>query len=543
MHLALQARAEVREIEMQHFDYVIIGAGPAGCVLAARLTEDPKVRVLLLEAGGSDRHPFIHIPAGYTKFNTHHFNWGMSTVPQKNLNNREVWYPQAKVLGGGSSINAMIYTRGARSDYDEWAALGCDNWGYDKVLPYFKKSEGNQRFADNYHGSDGPLTVSDPISPHPITRRLVQAVQQLGVPFTADFNGACQEGVGIHQTTTRNGRRASAAVTYLRPAMKRPNLVVKTGILVERILVKHGRATGVRYRAGSRTETVSINREVLLTSGAIGSPKLLMLSGIGPADHLRAVGIDVVHDLPGVGENFQDHLNFPVTAEAAGPYTYFGTDQWLRQSWWTLQYLLYRNGPLTTNVGEAGGFVRTSPHLDAPDIQIHLMSALVLPHGINRLAAYGVTVGSNVLRPRSRGTVRLRTGDPDDNPLIDPNFFSDPYDVEHGLAGIEFARQILKAPALAKILKKEIMPGSEVRTRDDLLAFARREGKMDYHPVGTCKMGIDEMAVVDQQLCVRGIEGLRVCDSSVMPTQISGNTNAPTIMIAERAAEFIASAS
>lgn len=523
----------------QNFDYVIVGGGPAGCVLASRLTETPDTHVLLLEAGGRDWHPFIHIPAGYTKFGASQYNWSMATIPQKNLNNREVWYPQAKILGGGSSINAMIYMRGARSDYDEWAALGCDDWSYEKVLPYFRKAEGNQRLADRFHGTDGPLTVSDPISPHPVTCTLVRAVQQLGIPFTPDFNGERQEGVGIHQTTTRNGRRASAAVTYLRPAMKRPNLTVRTNVLVEKILVKGGRATGVRFRSGNTVETVNAGREILLTSGAIGSPKLLMLSGIGPAEHLHSLGIEVTHEMPGVGQNLQEHLNFPVTGEASGPYTYFGADQWLKQTWWALQYLLYGNGPLTTNVGEAGGFVRTSPDLDAPDVQIHLMGALVLPHGINRLAAYGVTVGSNVLRPRSRGTVRLRSTDPTANPLIDPNFFDDPYDVEHGLAGIEFARSILKAPALAKILKREIMPGPDVRTRDDLIAFARREGKMDYHPVGTCKMGVDAMAVVDQKLRLRGLDGLRVCDSSVMPTQISGNTNAPTIMIAERAAEFV----
>jgi len=524
---------------MKEYDYVIIGGGSAGCVLAARLSEDGRTRVLLIESGGRDLSPLIHIPAGYTKFGATQYTWGYHTVPQKNLNGRELLYPQARVLGGGSSINAMIYMRGARSDYDEWADLGCDDWSYERVLPWFRKSESNSRLADEYHGTDGPLKVSDPVSMHPITRSLVKAAQQAGIPFTADFNGSRQEGVGFHQTTTFRGRRASAAVCYLRPALGRRNLSVITGVTVERILIEAGRATGVRLLDRRGAQTVRAAAEVIVTSGAIGSPKLMMLSGLGPADHLRAHGIDVVQDIPGVGENLQEHLNFPTTAECSGPFSYYGKDQWLRQTWWALQYALYRSGPLTTNVGEAGGFARTTPGLDAPDVQIHLMSALVLPHGINRVGAYGVTVGSNVLRPRSRGTLRLRSADPADMPLIDPNFFDDPYDVEHGLAGIELAREILRAPALAPLIKRERMPGNEVRTREDLLAFARREGKMDYHPVGTCRMGTDNLAVVDQQLRVRGVDNLRICDSSIMPTQISGNTNAPTIMIAERAAAFI----
>lgn len=524
---------------MQHYDYVVIGAGPAGCVLAARLTENPKLSVLLLESGPRDRHPFIHIPAGYAKLKPTSLNWGYSTVPQAHLDNRTLWYPQGRVVGGGSSINAMIYTRGAKSDYDEWAAAGCSEWSYEKVLPTFVSAENNARLSSPYHGNDGPLCVSDPISPHPITREMVKAVQQMGVPFTADFNGERQDGVGFHQTTTFRGRRASAAVCYLKPALGRPNLTLVSGATVERIVFEGRRATQVRFFQGRKQCAVGVGAEVLVTSGAIGSPKLMMLSGVGPAADLRRLGIDVVADLPGVGENLQEHFNVPVVAELNGPLSYYGRDQLWRQGLWTLQYLLYGTGPLTTTVGEAGAFIRTEPTRDAPDVQVHLMAAPVMPHGIERIAGYGITVASNVLRPRSRGTVKLRSRNAADPPLIDPNFLDDPDDLARGIAGLEFTRALLETPALRKLVKAELVPGPTVRTQSDLVAFVRRTGKMDYHPVGTCRMGVDSSAVVDQQLRVTGLDNVRVCDSSVMLTQISGNTNAPTIMIAERASQFI----
>ena len=465
--------------------------------------------------------------------------WGYTTVPQQELDGRELPYPQAKVLGGGSSINAMIYTRGSRADYDGWAALGCADWSYDKVLPYFKKSERNIRLSGQFHGTSGPQYVSDPISLHPITRSMVQAAQQRGLAFTGDFNGERQHGVGYHQTTTFAGRRASAATSYLWPALNRPNLVIETRAIADKILFTYGRATGVSYRRRRRAETVHAKREILVTAGAIGSAKLMMLSGVGPADHLRALGIEVILPSPGVGDNLQEHLNVPVIASCSGPYSYYGRPQPVRHALWSLQYFLYRNGPLTTTFGEAGGFISTDASLADPDVQIHLMAAPVMPHGVQRLASYGITVACNVLRPRSRGSVRLRSANPGEPPLIDPNFLDEPDDLRRTVAGVEWLRGLLEAPALSPLIREEISPGPRVKTGSELAAYVRQVGKMDYHPVGTCKMGIDVMAVVDQKLRVRGLDGIRICDSSIMPTEISGNTAAPTTMIAERAADFI----
>ena len=524
---------------MQTFDYVIAGAGPAGCVLANRLSADSGVSVLLLEAGPKDRHPLLHIPAGYAKLKPSAYNWGYSTVPQNELNGRELWYPQGRVVGGASSINAMIYTRGANSDYDEWASLGCDTWSYEHVLPFFKKAEANNRLANRYHGTDGPLRVSDPVGVQPITRKMVQAVQLLGVPYTADFNGELQEGVGFHQTTTYRGRRASAATCYLKPALGRPNLTVTSNATADKIVFDRDRAESLQFRKSGRKKEVRIARELLVTSGAIGSPKLLMLSGVGRSTELSALGINPLVDLPGVGKNLQEHFNLPVVAEINGPYGFYGNDRFFQQALWALQYLHNRTGPLTSTLGEAGGFVRTTSDLTDPDVQIHLMAAPVMPHGIKRVSAYGITVASNVLRPRSRGTVTLRDSDPDTAPLIDPQFLTDPHDLEHGIAGLEFTRQIIRTPVLSKYIGREILPGENLQSKDDLIGFARTWGKMDYHPVGTCRMGEDDMSVVDQKLRLHNVVNVRVCDSSTMPTQISGNTNAPTIMIAERAADFI----
>jgi choline dehydrogenase-like flavoprotein len=522
------------------YDYTIVGGGSAGCVLAARLSESG-AKVLLIEAGPTDSNPFIHVPAGFTKLSGPKVNWGYRTVPQKHLNNREMWYPQGRTLGGGSSINAMIYTRGHRTDYDKWAAGGAIGWSYEDVLPYFRKAESNARFSNQYHGVDGPLSVSDPISPLGITSAFIKAAQEVGIPFNPDFNGAEQEGVGFHQTTTRFGRRGSAAVSYLRPAMSRKNLTVVTNAQVHRIVIERSRAVAVEFTlANSKAlQRVNTEREVIVTAGAIGSPKLLMLSGIGPSRHLKEIGISMQTDLEGVGENLQDHLDCYTVYDCNGPHSYYGVDQYLKQAWWALQYLLFKSGPVTTNIVEAGAFVKADTSSQTPDTQFHFLPAYVIDHGMKRVPGYGVCLYTNLLRPKSRGTVRLADSNSASAPLIDPNYLSDPDDMRMALAGLRMAREVMESPSIKKYLEAERMPGAQMRTDAELGAYIREWSKTDYHPVGTCKMGTDNLAVVDSQLRVRGIDGLRVCDSSVMPLEISANTNAPTIMIAERASDFI----
>jgi len=523
-------------------DFIIAGGGAAGCVLAARLSESG-ASVLLLEAGYPDNHPFIHIPAGFTKLSGPKVNWGYRTVAQRNLNNRDMWYPQGKTLGGGSSINAMIYTRGHPSDYDGWAAAGAEGWSYEDVLPYFRKAECNSRFSNRYHGTEGPLAVSDPVSPLKITAAFIKAAQEAGVPYNPDFNGAEQEGVGYHQTTTRDGRRASAAVSYLHPARGRRNLTVVTRALVSRIVVEKGRAVAVEYsQAGSSVvERATAAREIIVTGGAIGSPKLLMLSGIGPAEHLRAHGVPVVADIAGVGQNLQDHLDCYTVYDCNGPHSYYGVDQHFHQAWWVLQYLLFRSGPVTTNIVEAGAFVKADPASPTPDTQLHFLPAYVVDHGMMRIPGYGVCLYTNLLRPKSRGTVRLASADPKSAPLIDPNYLGDPDDMRMAVAGLRFAREVMASPSMKPFLQEERMPGSAKVSDAALADYVREWAKTDYHPVGTCKMGTDPLAVVDTELRVRGIDGLRVCDSSIMPQEISANTNAPTIMIAEKASDLILS--
>lgn len=522
------------------YDYVIAGGGSAGCVLAARLSEDG-AEVLLLEAGQADNHPLIHVPAGFTKLSGPRVNWGYRTVPQKHLDDREMWYPQGKTLGGGSSINAMIYTRGHRQDYDDWKAAGAEGWGYADVLPYFRKAEDNVRLCNAYHGVGGPLRVSDPISPLPITATFIRAAQQAGLPYNADFNGAEQEGVGYHQTTTRDGRRGSAAVSYLRPARGRANLTVLTSCRVHKIAVDGSKARGIVYTMqNGDTAMASASREVIVTAGAIGSPKLMMLSGIGPAAHLREMGIEVVVDLPGVGENLQDHLDCYTAYALKGPHSYYGVDQYLKQAAWAVQYLLFKNGPVTTNIVEAGAFAKAGPDADRPDIQLHFLPAYVIDHGMKRVPGYGVSLYTNLLRPRSTGTVRLKSADPQDTPLIDPNYLAEPYDRRMAIEGLKLARQVMAQPEFRPWLDEEYMPGNGVQSDEALATYVRQWAKTDYHPVGTCKIGVDDMAVVAPDLKVHGIEGLRICDSSVMPNQISANTNAPTIMIAEKAADLVA---
>ena len=524
---------------MREYDYVIVGSGPAGCCLAARLSEDSDVSVLLLEAGGSDRHPYIHVPAGFAKLTGTSHTWGYSTTPQREVDGRAMWYPQGRVLGGGSSINAMVYARGNAKDYDAWAEAGCAGWAYDDVLPYFRRPEDNERFHNEYHGSGGPLGVSDPVRPLPVSAAFLRAAQQAGLPLNPDFNGATQEGCGYYQVTNRNARRCSGAVAYLRPAMARPKLAVETRALATRVMVEKRCAVGVEYRRRGKSQQVRATREVIVAAGAIGSPKLLMLSGIGRGDDLKALGIDVVHDLPGVGQNLQDHFDVYVVSECRGDFSYDKVGRPHRTLWAVAQYLLFRQGPIASTLIDAGGFWYADMQARSPDIQMHFVLGSGLEHGLAKLKNAGVTLNSCFSRPRSRGTVTLRDSDPRSPPVIDPNYWGDPYDREMSLRGFKLVREIMAQEAFRPFILCERYPGPEVQSDADIAAYARKVGKTDYHPVGTCKLGSDEMAVVDPALKVRGLEGLRVIDSSVMPQLPSSNTNAPTIMVAEKGADHV----
>ncbi|WP_299627906.1 GMC family oxidoreductase N-terminal domain-containing protein [uncultured Tateyamaria sp.] len=524
------------------YDYVIVGGGSAGCVMANRLSEDRSARILLLEAGGKDWHPLIHMPVGFAKMTTGPHTWGFKTAPQRHANNREIPYAQARVIGGGSSINAEVFTRGAPEDYDRWANdEGCKGWAFKDIQQYFLKSEGNNRIADEWHGTDGPLGVSDLPAPQPMTLAFVQSCQQVGIPYAHDFNGKRQSGCGVYQTTTKNARRCSAAVGYLKPALKRKNLTVETGCMVKRITFQGNRATGVEYFNGKEQRRAVVNSEVIVTSGAIGTPKIMMLSGIGPAAHLAEHGINVVHDLPGVGENLNDHFGIDIVGELTG---HLSLDKYNKPHWaaWAgLQYALFRTGPITSNVVEGGAFWHSGDVSGLPDLQFHFLAGAGAEAGVPgvRPGASGITLNSYTVRPKSRGTVRLRSNDPADMPVVDPNFLAEPDDLKTSVEGIKISREIFSQPALQKHLRAIRFPDDTVKTQADLEAFARQYGRTSYHPTCTCKMGTDEMAVVDPNLRVHGLDGIRICDSSVMPSLIGSNTNAPTIMIAEKASDLV----
>lgn len=526
------------------FDYLIIGGGSAGCVLAARLTEDPAVHVALLEAGPRDNSVLIHCPAGLALLaKTGQANWQFNTVPQTGLNGRRGYQPRGKVLGGSSSVNAMIYTRGHRRDYDDWAALGNPGWGFDDVLPYFKRAENNERGANDFHGSGGPLNVMDLAQPNRHSPHFVEAATQAGYPANPDFNGANQEGVGLYQVTHKDGERFSAAKAYLRPHLGRPNLHVITGAQATRILLEGRRAVGVEYLQDGTLKQLRAAREVLLCAGALQSPQLLMLSGIGPSTHLHQHGITPLHDLPGVGQHLQDHVDVVLVYDAPALTDLFGLSfkgvlnvirgirEWRR----------HRSGMLTSNFAEAGGFIRSQAGEAIPDLQLHFVTGKLVDHGRTTTTGHGYSCHVCLLRPRSRGSVQLASKDPLAAPLIDPNFLAERDDMERLVRGFKLMRHLLSQPALAGLGGRELAASAAARSDQEIEQYIRAHADTIYHPAGSCRMGPGVLDVVDAQLRVHGLQGLRVVDASIMPALVGGNTNAPVIMIAEKAADMIRS--
>jgi choline dehydrogenase len=522
-------------------DFIVVGAGSAGCAVAARLSEDPTTRVLLLEAGGEDRNRWIHIPLGFGKtFADPSVNWCYETEPDAGAGDRRVFWPRGKVLGGSSSINGMVYIRGQAEDFDYWRQLGNTGWSFEDVLPYFKRSEHQTRGADAFHGTDGPLCVSDVPDRHPICEAFIQAAIELGLPRNDDFNGASQEGVGYHQTTTRNGRRCSTAVGYLRPAMQRSNLRVITDALTEKVAFEGRRATGVVFRQNGQLVTARASREIILCGGAVNSPQFLMLSGIGPREHLIELGIPVLHHLPGVGQSLQDHYSAPVKLKCRLPITVNDVMQSnMKKLKAGLQYYAFKTGPLAMGTSPAALFARTRPELASPDIKCSIspFSADRPQDGLHPWS--GFTIIAYQLRPESRGQIKLKSANPVDPPAVYPNYLATETDQRTIVAGLMLCRQLLANPHLHRFVESEAQPGPAVESDEQLLDYARRRGGTVYHPTSTCKMGIDPMAVVDPELRVHGIDGLRVADASIMPTVVSGNTNAATIMIGERAADMV----
>lgn len=524
-------------------DYIIVGAGSAGCVLAHRLSASGKHKVLLLEAGPKDRNIWIHVPLGYGKlFKDQSVNWMYETEPEPGLNDRRVFQPRGKVLGGSSSINGLLYVRGQREDYDRWRQLGNAGWGYDDVLPYFRKAEDQARGPDDYHGVGGPLPVSDSRCPDPLSEAFITAAHETGIPINKDFNGATQEGVGWFQTTTRSGRRASTARAYLRPALKssRGNLRVETDAAAQRLVFEGRRAVGVEFRQHGVIKIARARREVLVSSGAYNSPQLLQLSGVGPGDLLREHGIAVTHDAAGVGADLQDHMQVRMVMACAQKITLNDfVNHPVRRAMMGVKYAAFRTGPLTYAAGTTGAFFKTDPRMASPDIQIHFLPFSTDKMGEKLHAFSGFSASVCQLRPESRGSLRIRSADPSVPPAIRINYMATETDRTANVEGLKMLRKILNAPAMRPFVTREVEPGPATASDDDWLAYCRLRGSTVYHPTSTCRMGSDPRAVVDQRLRVRGIEGLRVIDASIMPDLMSGNTNAPVIMIAEKASDMI----
>jgi len=526
------------------YDYIVTGAGSAGCVLAARLTENGRYKVLLLEAGGEDKSFWIHVPMGYAKtFVDPKVNWRFESEPEKELNGRTMYQPRGKVLGGTSSINGMIYMRGTGADYDHWRQQGNEGWDYESVLPYFRKAEDNENGANEFHGAGGPLRVSNQPYKWEIAEALLAACQQAGIPYNPDFNGATQEGCGYYQTTTKDKRRWSAAAAYLTAAKKRPNLTIVTRAHATRVLFEGKRAVGVEYQTPRGLRTARAGREVIVSGGAYGSPQLLQLSGVGPAAHLQEMAVDVVHDLPGVGSNLQDHFNTYCTYRISrnlslNSLQYSFVDRMIAGA----KYVFLKSGPMSGNGMYVGALIRSDKRLERPDIQLNISAWSTVDRTRDGIISHpfpGISISPVHLRPDGRGSVRLRSNDPFAPPEIKFNFLKSDYDVQALIAGMRAARSIVRQQAMQKLTVEETAPGVHVRTDEDMIADIRQRGVSNLHPVGSCGMGQGPGAVVDPRLRVHGIAGLRVVDASVMPAIIAGNTNAPTIMIAEKASDMI----